>query len=609
MTLLQLSTAYCPVGPMQVAGDPEKRHQFGYCHVVTNMGSNVKRAGNPAQPMDHNHVLAMIKDEVAALEAFGVSVTDGRDGDPFWCRVKLLGITSDYRGYQKHLGIKMSPAIHGCIFCWLAGVRLGNKTIYPRHECYLSDRNAELRNALHALSYEPRQQQQHQQQEQQQQPQPPRPRRHAAQAALPPPPAPPPAPEPPPPDPPPPPLPPRPRRHATQAAPPPPPAPPPAPEPPPPQPPRRTDDELWHGMNSPDEPIPQPPPGGKRWSGVVGEEGCLSCPIYELLSFKPTRGLNYDAMHTIGGVIKDVIIKYLQGLRTRGHAVVEVDTERGVYVFGPDTAYLADFRVALETIATGLPGAIAGRLLRLTMPGKKAKTATMFLLAGPFGAYAIRLASLPSEVEAAMLSIINVCSELWCKVQCRDRLAGMRARVAEAICRVELAMSCNESDIKLHNLLHLVDAIENMGKLVKLQRLSLSVSPADCSAYQAGRVRTCCRFACLLTRSCSQLDVSCLRAPLPAGPLYTHAMFRAESLWGKLGRFAHSRRHMESSMLYVAIDREVSLPLMRQYQVRHEVSTRFPFTFAYVGPGIHTLASFQAARHPLLLAVRTVHID
>ncbi len=63
-------------------------------------------------------------------------------------------------------------------------------------------------------------------------------------------------------------------------------------------------------------------------------------------------------------------------------------------------------------------------------------------------------------------------------------------------------------------------------------------------------------------------------------------MFRAESLWGKLGRFAHSRRHMESSMMYVAIDKEVTLPLMRGSQAagRGEVRTLDPTLFLVDNP-------------------------
>ena len=46
-----------------------------------------------------------------------------------------------------------------------------------------------------------------------------------------------------------------------------------------------------------------------------------------------------------------------------------------------------------------------------------------------------------------------------------------------------------------------------------------------------------------------------------AGPLFTHSMFKPESIWGQLGRWAHSKRHMEMSMFFMALDREVSLRL------------------------------------------------
>ncbi|GLC70376.1 hypothetical protein PLESTF_000966400 [Pleodorina starrii] len=242
----------------------DKRHELGYCSVLTLMGGNVKPPGGEPAPMDHNHVLAIIKDELASLEAFGVEVYDANAQDTFRCHVKVVGIVSDYRGLQKHVGIKVSPAIHGCF-------------------------------------------------------------------------------------------------------------------------------------------------------------------------------------------------------------------------------------------------------------NKKAKTHTFFLLAGPFGAYAVVSASLPRGVCSALLALLNACSDLWDKVQDRRRLNALRERVVEAVCLVELHMSCNELDIKLHNLIHLVDAIRNLG------------------------------------------------------PLFAHAMFRPESLWGKLGRWAHSKRYLESSMLYAAIDREVLLPLLRERaKVRRE---------------------------------------
>ncbi len=94
----------------------------------------------------------MIRDASDATEA-------EPHGKPFRCYVKCLGIISDIRGLQKHLGIKAStsvrffrtqhlrccalpnssmsvqvtPAIYGCFKCWMCGEKVGGKTIYANH--------------------------------------------------------------------------------------------------------------------------------------------------------------------------------------------------------------------------------------------------------------------------------------------------------------------------------------------------------------------------------------------------------------------------------------------------------------------------------------------
>lgn len=58
-----------------------------------------------------------------------------------------------------------------------------------------------------------------------------------------------------------------------------------------------------------------------------------------------------------------------------------------------------------------------------------------------------------------------MCGDLWDKVQRRSQLEALRLQVAEAVCHAELYLSATELDIKLHNLIHLVDGIRNLGKL------------------------------------------------------------------------------------------------------------------------------------------------
>ncbi|EFJ40395.1 hypothetical protein VOLCADRAFT_99812 [Volvox carteri f. nagariensis] len=135
------------------------------------------------------------------------------------------------------------------------------------------------------------------------------------------------------------------------------------------------------------------------------------------------------------------------------------------------------------------------------------KTHTMFLLAGPIGYYAIAAARLPATLEGVYLDLLQACGDLWDKAITREELSGLRERVASAICGVERHLSAVELDIKLHNLLHLVDGIEMFG------------------------------------------------------PLFAWAMFQPESIWGMLSRLAHSKVYMESSMFFSALDKEVTLKL------------------------------------------------
>lgn len=50
------------------------------------------------------------------------------------------------------------------------------------------------------------------------------------------------------------------------------------------------------------------------------------CPLYELSSFNPSLFINYDAMHTLGGIIKDCVVWNMQGLRDPNALVNTLDS-------------------------------------------------------------------------------------------------------------------------------------------------------------------------------------------------------------------------------------------------------------------------------------------
>ncbi len=86
----------------------DKRHQLGYASVLSIIGGNIKRPGQKhPDPLDHNHMLSLIKDELAYLEKYGTEVYDAAEDEFFTCYVKCVAVVSDYRGYHKLLGMKV----------------------------------------------------------------------------------------------------------------------------------------------------------------------------------------------------------------------------------------------------------------------------------------------------------------------------------------------------------------------------------------------------------------------------------------------------------------------------------------------------------------------
>ncbi|EFJ40399.1 jordan transposition protein [Volvox carteri f. nagariensis] len=317
------------------------RHEIGYASVLCIMGGNIKP---PTQkhglPMDHNHVLGLITDELEVLDSIGCEVHDAsRGGAPFTCYAKIIALSSDYRGLQKHVGIKGTPALNACFKCWVHGHRVGHKTIFTNHFTWLSPANSlrkEMRK-LHTTAcgrYWPLDAQ------------PPRP-----QSTL----------------------------------------------------------EMRLALEFP-----------TATSCADYEVEQLACPLYRLRYFDPVLGIQYDGMHTIGGVIKDTVVKGLQGMRSgeASDAIREYDQGNKVATDAGKASsdQLAAFRNALASAANASPlTQYASRLGRLTGAGKAHKTHTMFLLAGPIGYYAIAAARLPATLEGVYLDLLQACGDLWDK--------------------------------------------------------------------------------------------------------------------------------------------------------------------------------------------------
>lgn len=97
---------------------------------------------------------------------------------------------------------------------------------------------------------------------------------------------------------------------------------------------------------------------------------------------------------------------------------------------------------------------------------KKVKTHTYFMLAGPIGMQLFNACDdLNKDVSRACKSVLYVCSLLYEKQHRVQDLSKLEALVVEAITLVEQRLSCTELDIKLHNLIHLVQHIKDQGPL------------------------------------------------------------------------------------------------------------------------------------------------
>lgn len=93
---------------LPVNASPENRHHLGFATLLSLIGGNVKPPGSKKpDPLNPNHMMALIRDELAFLEKYGIRVWDASKNEFFICRVKCISFISDYRGLHKHLGMKV----------------------------------------------------------------------------------------------------------------------------------------------------------------------------------------------------------------------------------------------------------------------------------------------------------------------------------------------------------------------------------------------------------------------------------------------------------------------------------------------------------------------
>ncbi len=106
-----------------------------------------------------------------------------------------------------------------------------------------------------------------------------------------------------------------------------------------------------------------------------------------------------------------------------------------------------------------------GARLRATFKGsKKAKMATYCFWASPFGTYLLgHLTSIKPDQRHTVQQLLCVLSFINDDAIPEADLPALREAMVKALCLIDLHLPCTELDIKLHNLLHLVDRIPDLG--------------------------------------------------------------------------------------------------------------------------------------------------
>lgn len=120
----------------------------------------------------------------------------------------------------------------------------------------------------------------------------------------------------------------------------------------------------------------------------------MQCVFYKLHYFCIRKCSAYDAMHTIAGNIKDILIKGLLGKRYT-EAIQRYEAEvngRWEGLTGPDLPFhmsaadLEAFEKALALIADCTPSRMTGsRFKKLLKASKQSRAHAMFVLASPYG--------------------------------------------------------------------------------------------------------------------------------------------------------------------------------------------------------------------------------
>lgn len=193
-----------------------------------------------------------------------------------------------------------------------------------------------------------------------------------------------------------------------------------------------------------------------------------ACQLLRIPGFDWSSGVQYDAMHVLSGIVKDVVLGTLTQSRiTDAVRENEANLRRPLPV-KPGKA--ADIRLAFEAALALIPEQISTstgeyRFARLLDPSKKVKAQTCLAICSPFGLYALKCVQqhLQPTAYLALNSVLQILGMIWMKEVPIETLPMLEALVNECICNVESYLPEVERDIKLHELQHLVESIREWG--------------------------------------------------------------------------------------------------------------------------------------------------
>ena len=166
--------------------------------------------------------------------------------------------------------------------------------------------------------------------------------------------------------------------------------------------------------------------------------------LCSLPGFDSEIHVGYDVMHTVGGVVKD-LLKLLRSTRVTAKVL---EFERTVnkrflddkFPWEASSKDLDEMSSLLGYVVEASPSRVAGsRFRRLLSNNKKHKSHSLLVFASSLGLYALKAlqGSLGKPQLEAIVKVMKVCSALQAKSWTRQGVDDLRFLVVEAICYVE----------------------------------------------------------------------------------------------------------------------------------------------------------------------------